>query len=221
MYNYYSSPETVILPRETLTLPPQTLTIPVETTTLPASTLSPQNQPPSYPPRPSQSFTITETQTSIQIQTTVLSSPSPAANILQNPGFESGMTRWSYYGSPNFNAPITVGPTSSQFHSGSHSFIFQAPSIKDKSEIVQTIIVTPGIAYAFSFWYRISANPSSSIVCTADGQQIARMVTGGMTVNTWFQTSGTFTPCNPSILIVCDFIGSAMMFYFDDVVVAC
>src|SRR3954454_17397464 len=74
----------------------------------------------------------------------VATTPAAAANILGNPGFESGLSLWSCSGGSTVTNPV---------HSGS-SALAGAASASDTGQCVQTVTVRPGTAYTLSAWVR-------------------------------------------------------------------
>src|SRR5690349_15514427 len=74
----------------------------------------------------------------------VATSPASAANILGNPGFESGLSSWSCSGGSTVANPV---------HSGSWA-LSGAASASDTGQCVQTVTVRPATAYNLSAWIR-------------------------------------------------------------------
>src|SRR3954467_3785398 len=74
----------------------------------------------------------------------VATTPAAAANILANPGFESGLSGWSCSGGTTVSSPV---------HTGS-SALAGAASAADTGQCAQTVAVQPGTAYALSAWVR-------------------------------------------------------------------
>src|SRR4051812_48401016 len=74
----------------------------------------------------------------------VATTPAAAANILGNPGFESGLSSWSCSGGSTVASPVRSGS----------SALAGAASPSDTAQCVQTVTVRPGTAYTLSAWVR-------------------------------------------------------------------
>ena len=98
--------------------------------------------------------------------TFVLAGSASAANILANPGFESGTSGWT----------CTAVPTavSTPVHSGSRA-LSATPTSSDNAQCSQTLAVSPNTAYKLSAWVQ--------------GSYVYLGVSGSATTSTW--TPGT------------------------------
>lgn len=96
--------------------------------------------------------------------------PAQAANLLANPGFESGsLTGWSCAGG-------TGSVVGSPVHSGAKA-LAAAASASSNARCAQTVAVRPGTAYTLSAWVR--------------GNYVHLGVTGGAA--TWTPSAGAYT----------------------------
>src|SRR5437867_4184774 len=71
-------------------------------------------------------------------------SPASAANLLANPGFESGLSGWTCSGGSTVANPV---------HSGG-SALAGAVSSSDTAQCTQTVSVQPSTTYSVSAWVR-------------------------------------------------------------------
>jgi chitinase len=98
----------------------------------------------------------------------VVASPAQAANILTNPGFESGsLSGWSCSGGSVVSSPVRTG---------SHALQGGVTS-SDTGQCSQTVAVQPSTAYTLSAWVR--------------GSYVYLGVTGG--ASTWTPSAGSYT----------------------------
>jgi len=110
----------------------------------------------------------------------VASSSASAANILANPGFESGsLSPWSCSG--NLGSVV-----SSPVHSGSRA-LQGAASASDNAKCTQTVAVQPNTAYTFSGW--VFGGGGYVYVGVTGGSQVWNPNTAGA----WTQLSVSYT----------------------------
>jgi chitodextrinase len=110
----------------------------------------------------------------------LLSAPAAwAANLVTNPGFESGLTGWT--------CSATSGGTAvtSPVHSGSQSLV-ATPAGQDTARCQQTVRVLPSSAYSLSAWVR-----GNYVFLGATG-------TGGTDPQTWAAPGATWTQISTS-----------------------
>ncbi|MET9266278.1 glycosyl hydrolase family 18 protein [Amycolatopsis sp. NPDC004079] len=114
-------------------------------------------------------------------------SSASAANILANPGFETGSTSgWTCTG--------TSSVVSTQAHDGSHS-LSAAPSGSDTAQCSQQVTVQPNTAYKLSAWVQ-----GSYVYLGVSGSAVQNTWTPGATG--WQQLSLSFTTGSSTSLTV-------------------
>jgi len=122
-----------------------------------------------------------------------------AANLLVNPGFESGnLSGWSCSGGSAVTSPV---------HAGKYALAGGAGNA-DTGQCTQTVTVTPGAAYTLSAWVR--------------GSYVYLGVTGGASTWTpgaadWTKLSITFTPTGSSAEVFLHGWYGQGTYYADDV----
>jgi len=85
----------------------------------------------------------------------------PTANLIQNPGFENGLSPWNFV--PGSSNPLAT-LENSQVHTGAWAL-----DVQDSDEglleftLSQTVTVLPGIPYIFSFW-ALNLDPESECI---------------------------------------------------------
>ena len=104
----------------------------------------------------------------------VAASPAHAANLVSNPGFESGLTGWTC-------SAGTGSTVSSPVHSGAAA-LAGAASSSNNAQCTQNVTVLPGTAYTLSAWVR--------------GTYVFLGVTGG--VSTWTPSAPTYSQLTTS-----------------------
>src|SRR5882757_8706781 len=110
----------------------------------------------------------------------LLSAPAAwAANLVTNPGYESGLNGWT--------CSATSGATAvtSPVHSGSRS-LTATPAGQDTARCQQTVRVLPSSAYSLSAWVR-----GNYVFLGATG-------TGGTDPQTWAAPGATWTQISTS-----------------------
>jgi hypothetical protein len=135
-----------------------------------------------------------------------ISASTPAPNVVQNPGFETGnLTSWSTSGA---YTPVISTPA----HTGSYSTRVGSMSpVNGNSTLTQTVTV-PAVGAALSFWYQ----PHCTDTITYDQIQMQVRNTSGSTLATvlnvcsntgaWTQASYDMTP----------FAGQTVVLWFND-----
>ena len=117
---------------------------------------------------------------------------SNAANLVTNPGFESGTTGWSAFGPDSLSAPTTLP------HTGSHSVFVQGRT-DTWNGVAQSMfnILQPGTTYTISAWVQLAsgANQQVSLTMTktdANGITYQNVASVTATSTGWTQLVGTY-----------------------------
>lgn len=174
------------------------------------------------------------TTTTLPVRTTIVTSvvaPSPTCtangvNIIQNGGFESGMSAWTQtiYGANK--APTAWGVVGGG-SSGGSSYSVSAGSAGTGTILSQQLNgLTKGVRYTFSYKYSATASPASSISCSISGAGMgSQSVTSDGRVNSWLQGpqyGESFVATGTSGLFECYFVArGAQTFRLDDLYVRC
>jgi hypothetical protein len=94
-----------------------------------------------------------------------------AANIVTNPGFESGTTGWT------FGSNFFVGSPGNSGSSSAQTGCIGSAALSDPNcEISQILTTTPGSTYFLSFFVTENDGPTSEMVIDWNGSQIADVV---------------------------------------------
>ena len=114
------------------------------------------------------------------------SQPPPSANLLQNPGFESGLTGWTA-------GTVVTSPV----HSGTKALRISAKSSAAQTS-TQTVTVTAGATYQASGWLSVSGIAAGAniqvIWLTGSGTVLRKDIVGTLTGTAGFtQETGSFT----------------------------
>ena len=122
-----------------------------------------------------------------------LASGSSAANLVLNPGFESGTANWSAMGSATLTAPTTLP------HTGSRSGLLQNRT-QTWEGISQSMLglMQAGVTYNVSVWVRLVSGGSQTVLLTfkktdGNGDNWTQGATGTATSTGWTQISGSYT----------------------------
>jgi hypothetical protein len=114
---------------------------------------------------------------------------SQAANIVTNPGFESGTTGWTFGTNFFVSSPGNAGSSSAQT-----GCVGTAALSDPNCEISQILTTAPGAMYNLSFFVTENDGPVSEMVIDWDGTQIADVVNpnncnscGGVGNSPWLQ----------------------------------
>ncbi|KAI9053995.1 hypothetical protein LZ554_002939 [Drepanopeziza brunnea f. sp. 'monogermtubi'] len=141
---------------------------------------------------------VTATSTDIQTSTTTATStatatpsprcPSSNTNILANPGFESGLTSWSFNTYGANTPPSAFGAVSSGYNSAT-AFSVSASNAGTGAILSQMVGgLIPGVTYTFAYRYQYAqtATVASSISCGLSGAGMSsQSVTNGGPLDTW------------------------------------
>jgi endo-1,4-beta-xylanase len=152
-----------------------------------------------------------------------LLSSASAQNLLQNPGFESGTTGWSGYGS------VTLTASTAQAHSGSRSAYVRNRTAAWNG-VAQSVlgVLQPGQTYRMSAWVRLAQAGSEPVKLTlqrtdASGSTWNTVANGTATSTGWTQLSGGYThsitSAPNSLLLYLEGPAAGVEFYADDFVV--
>jgi hypothetical protein len=177
--------------------------------------------------------TVTTT-TTLPVRTTIVTSvvaPAPTctsrANLIQNSGFESGMSSWSssVYGA---NSPPTSSGVVGGGSSGGSSYMVTAGNAGTGFYLTQQISgLTKGVSYTFSYKYMVNGSPASSINCSMSGAGlISQSITSDRRVNYWIagpsNYGGSFVATATSGTLSCLFIANgAQSFRVDEMYLGC
>ncbi|KAI4701025.1 hypothetical protein J4E89_010861 [Alternaria sp. Ai002NY15] len=176
----------------------------------------------------------TSTTTTLPVRTTMVTSvvaPVPTCtargvNIIQNGGFESGMSSWSqsvYGANPGPNAWGVIGGGSS----GGSSYSVTAGNSGTGVDLRQQISgLTKGVTYTFSYKYLVTNNPASSISCYMSAGLTSQSTTSDGRVNNWISGptwyGNSFVATATSGYIECSFIArGAQTFRLDELYIGC
>ncbi|KAL6155388.1 hypothetical protein ACJBU6_06975 [Exserohilum turcicum] len=176
------------------------------------------------------------TTTTLPVSTTVVTStvtPSPtctarSVNLVQNGGFENGMSAWSQsvYGRNN---PPTAWGVVGGGSSGGASYGLTAGGSGTGAILSQQITgLTPGVTYSFSYKYSHTTNSASSINCGIYSIGLAsQSITSDNTFNTWLSGppswyGATFVPTGSSGTLECFFVSTyGQSFRLDEMYLGC
>jgi hypothetical protein len=175
------------------------------------------------------------TTTTLPVRTTIVTStvaPAPTCtasgvNIIQNSGFESGMSGWSQtiYGANK--APAAWGVVGGG-SSGGSSYSVTASSAGTGTILSQQLNgLTKGVTYTLSYKYLVTASPISSISCSISGVGASsQSTTSDGRVNSWISGptwyGNTFVATGTSGLLECYFIArSTQSFRIDEMSLGC
>ncbi|USP75175.1 hypothetical protein yc1106_02449 [Curvularia clavata] len=184
------------------------------------------------------SGTTTTTTTLATSTMTVTSTATPAptctasgVNLIQNSGFENGMSSWNQaiYGANT--APTKWGTVGGGFNSGA-CYLLSSGSAGTGTTLTQSISgLTPGVTYTFTYMYHHTSSPASSINCgfpdqsfssqsiTGDSSTVGRW-TGGPSV--YGNVRNTFVAKSSSTTLHCTLISrGAVDIRIDDFRLAC
>lgn len=75
-----------------------------------------------------------------------------AQNLVQNPGFESGLAPWAAGTVTSYTAPMI---STTEFHSGAQSAGYEVASAT--TGFYQNVTISPSTEYVLSFWYKASS----------------------------------------------------------------
>ncbi len=175
------------------------------------------------------------TTTTLPVRTTIVTSvvaPAPSCtaggvNIIQNGGFENGMSGWSQsiYGANN--APASWGVVGGGSNGG-WSYSVTAGNAGTGTILSQQLNgLTKGVTYTFSYKYLVTGSPASSIACYASGTGLSsQSTTSDGRVNSWISGptwyGNTFVATGTTGLLQCHFGSrSAQTFRLDEMYVRC
>lgn len=184
------------------------------------------------------SGTTTTTTTLATSTKTVTSTATPAptcttsgVNLIQNGGFEGGMSSWTQaiYGANN--APTQWGSSSGGYNSGS-CYLLSSSSAGTGTTLTQSVSgLTPGVTYTFTYMYYHTASPASSINCGFyDHSFSSQSITGdSSTVGRWNvgpsvygNVKNTFVAKKSTATLSCTLVsGGALTMRIDDFRLAC
>jgi hypothetical protein len=163
--------------------------------------------------------------------------PSPAQNLLVNPGFDTGLGGWQLADPSTTSVTVSwdgAHDADGSPSSGSAKAVWQAPSVSGlSSAIFQCVEVTPGASYIFggkvfipagpvpgSAFFNVIPYPSHG--CSgAPPPSLFGSTPPVTTRNRWVETTATIHPFGPSVLIAATFApgsGGTFQVSFDDVV---
>ncbi|MEY9891453.1 exo-1,4-beta-D-glucosaminidase [Catenulispora sp. MAP5-51] len=84
-----------------------------------------------------------------------------AAQLLANPGFESGAASWTQTSTLGFD-PITKATSAEPAHSGSYIAWFNGNGSKDTDTIAQSVTIPAGCSASLTYWLHIDTTESTS-----------------------------------------------------------
>jgi endoglucanase len=148
---------------------------------------------------------------------------SSAANLVLNPGFESGTANWAAMGSATLSAPTTLP------HTGSRSGLLENRT-QTWEGISQSMldVMQAGVTYNVSVWVRLVSGGSQPVLLTFkktddNGDNWTQGATGTATSTGWTQLSGSYTLTVSGTLteltIYIEGPAAGVSFYADDFVV--
>jgi endo-1,4-beta-xylanase len=138
------------------------------------------------------------------------------AELLTNPGFESGSTNWSIF---NTNGATITFPTGSNAHSGTGFMQVVNPNNNTGSQWKVQVssaafATTPGKQYVISYWVKAISSGGSIRLSTGPS---AAQYQGDQTIGTaWQQVSWTITATLTSTTFLFDMGQVANTYYIDD-----
>jgi endo-1,4-beta-xylanase len=147
-----------------------------------------------------------------------------AAELLSNPGFESGLTSWSTFntGNPAGSATITAGSGSNEVRTGTGGMKVVNPTAYPGSQWrVQvsgpTIATVPGQQYVFSYWVKAATAGGSIRLSTGTTGGGSAQYQGDQTIGTaWQQINWTITANSTGTSVLFDMGQAANTYYIDD-----
>ena len=172
------------------------------------------------------------TTTTLPVRTTIVTStvaPAPTCtasgvNLIQNGGFESGMSSWSQviYGANN--GPTAWGVVGGG-SSGGASYSVTSGGAGTGTILSQQLNgLTKGVTYTFTYKYLATASPASSISCSGLGMS-SQSVTSDGRINSWLpgpQYGVSFVATGTSGMLQCYFISrGAQSFRLDEMYLRC
>ncbi|KAH6639605.1 hypothetical protein C7974DRAFT_449729 [Boeremia exigua] len=174
------------------------------------------------------------TTTTLPVSTTIVTStvaPAPTCiskgvNVIQNGGFESGMSSWTQtvYGA---NTPPTAWGVIGGGSSGGSSYSVSAGSKGTGTILSQQLSgLIKGVTYNFSYKYLATASPASSISCSISNVGTSsQAVTSDGRVNSWLagpQYGNSFVAKATSGLLECYFVArGSQSWRIDEMNVSC
>ncbi|MGB8193192.1 MAG: endo-1,4-beta-xylanase [Chitinophagaceae bacterium] len=162
-----------------------------------------------------------QNQNATYLKNLISSSFTLSAEMLPNPGFESGLTNWSIFntGDPAGTASITAA---SDAHGGTGSMQVVNPvayagnpwRVQVASSLVATTI---GKQYVFSYWVKATAANGSIRISTADQNNANAQYQDGQTIGTsWQNISWTITATTTQTRFLFDMGQVANTYFVDD-----
>jgi len=148
-----------------------------------------------------------------------------AAELLTNPGFESGLTGWSVYnsGNPSGSATLAVSTVAADVRTGTSALKVVNPTAYPGSQWrVQlkspTMTIVAGKNYVVTYWVKSSA--AGSIRLSANAAQITNQYQGDVAIaagSTWQQVSWSVTATGTTFDVFFDMGQNASTYNIDDV----
>jgi len=112
------------------------------------------------------------------------------AQLLGNPGFESGATVWAQTSTLGY-LPITKATSAEPSHSGSYIAYFNGNSAKDTDTLAQNVTIPAGCSASLTYWLHIDTTENTT-TATPDTFKVQILNSSG----TVLATVGSFSNLN-------------------------
>ena len=163
--------------------------------------------------------TVTANGASVSAVSNVADIVPPAVNLVQNPGFEDGMTHWVKFGSNG-----TYRATTAAAHSGSYSLELDYGSNEWQGVNQVSIPVKPNTNYTLTYYYKHAADDTANnCYCfvreggTINGEIIGQAYMNGGNTTTWRQETISLRTGDTDTLCIDFRVVAGTHTYIDDV----
>jgi hypothetical protein len=173
------------------------------------------------------------TTTTLPLQTTIVTSTVAAvptctasgSNLIQNSGFESGLTGWSQRVKTGNSGPAVMGITGGG-NSGTSAYRVTASNSGTFTILSQQLSgLTKGVRYTFGFKFSYQHPNPSSISCSlsSEGTPWTVLTNNEGRINSWLTSpSSTFVAKESTGVLECNFVASGVqLFRIDDLYLGC